>query len=165
MTPKKNFPVAFAAPVFGVSLVAALALAACSDSVGPGSDLCRTRDGITVCAQSSQYAPGDHAVFTIINGGGETVLEDVCSVGLAGRSSDGLPWDDRRFPSRNCNEDTALDVAREVASGATVRDSIRIPLGAIQGDFKVNVWFFDVGGLLLDEQPFSSGVFDVFPSA
>ena len=145
-------------------------IAGCNSTpLGSTGSLCGQRDGIRVCAQTLRARPGAALTFTISNRSSRTVFEDVCSSLLVGRTNTQEPFEFRYDPRRGCGLDATQDDVianlREMAPGVSVQETFRLPTFAFQGEYQLQVWFFDAEGQMLSEQPFTSGIFEVFPSA
>ncbi len=145
-------------------------IAGCNSApLGATGSLCGQRDGIQVCGQTSQARPGAALTFTISNRSARTVFEDVCSSVLVGRTNSQKPFESAYNPNRRCGPDATQDVVianlREIAPGVSVQETFRLATFAFDGDYQLHVWFFDAEGQMLSEQPFTSGIIEVFASA
>ena len=49
--------------------------------------------------------------------------------------------------------------------GATERDTVTTPSGALQGQYRINLWLVDENGNVELGNPVVSNTFDVFPGA
>lgn len=137
---------------------------------GGGRSLCDERNGIQVCAQREEYRPGAVIGFTVRNRTSETVHVDMCSTTFDGRTGSEQPFTEPDYnPTRQCGRDFTLDdilaSMRELAAGTTLQLSLRIAPFAFQGQYRVTLWLLSAEGGLLSEEPYRSGIFDVFPSA
>ena len=151
---------------------AAILLAACfgSGTSEPETPACAAEDGFRVCTDRSIYAPGQSVSFSITNqgsGGGGPIFHDGCALEIVFRTD---PTD--AFPARydhagRCGNDPSAEEIRagyrEVPPGETVDDQTRLPPAAPQGEYRLNLWFVDGDGELLDPDPVHSGIFDVRP--
>ena len=148
--------------------VLGLGLAACSDGFGPAST-CQVRLGIEVCADREEYAPGATVNFTVVNRGTQSVLIDVCSYQVSGRSREALPFEWDYDPTRGCGPGATIEdvvaMARALDPGASLTGTVVITPGSFQGFYRVGVWQVDAPGTLVDDDPFTSNDFRVLPSA
>lgn len=142
----------------------------CGESpTGAGARACSTIDGIEVCADRSEYRPGDVISLTISNRGGETVFKDACSTEVVGKTSLSGAFEDDYDPTLHCGEDvTPADIAAamiELPPGDAIVESQSLARFAFQGFYRVNVWILDGTGARISMTPFHSGTFEVFPTA
>lgn len=157
---------------FALGTAAAVLLAACSGTGAsePETPACATEDGLRVCTDRSVYAPGQTVSFSITNqegGGDPPIFHDGCALEIVFRTD---PTD--AFPARydhagRCGNDPSAEEIRagyrEVPAGETVDDQVRLPPAAPQGEYRLNLWFVDAEGELVDPDPVHSGIFDVRP--
>lgn len=156
-----------------VRLATALAIvtlcAGCSSVAGPEGDVCASRDSIRICVEKSRYAPAQLIRFSISNGTGLTLFEDVCARHIAGRNDVSKPFDTRYSPARRCRWDAdAAEIARHfrtVPADGITEDSVRISGYAIQGEFQLQIWFRGPDSMLISDQPYVSGSFEMHRSA
>jgi hypothetical protein len=107
--------------------------------------------------------------ITIANQTTQPLRYDWCSVGTVGRTDSADPFDTTYRPSRRCGFGAGLDEVRShmitLAPGATERDSVATPSGALQGQYRINLWLVDENGNVELGNPVVSNTFDVFPGA
>lgn len=150
-----------------VSLIVCLACG--GGATGPRAPACASQEGIRVCADRSEYRPGDVIGLTVTNTGNATVFKDFCSTEIVGRTSNDTPFEVDYDPSLLCGQDVTLEeiVADmiELAPGASIREEHRIVPFAFQGFYRVNVWILDESGTPISTGPYYSGTFEVYPTA
>lgn len=145
-----------------------LAILGCSGILS-SSGKCNSQDGIEICTGANEYRPGADVVLRITNSSQRTVYLDVCSIQVTGKATESQEFDAQYNPGRRCGPGVSLEeiVAqmRELTPGSSLNHTVHISTGVFQGDYRINVWFLDETGQRLFEQPVTTAVFDVFPSA
>lgn len=158
-------------PLVPLGLALALAVPqACGGSPTDPSRLpCATVDGIEICADRSEYAPGATISLTITNRRSQTVFKDACSTEVVGKTSPSAAFEVDYDPTLFCGEDVTLaEIAAlmiEMAPGASIVESYSLARFAFQGFYRLNVWMLDETGERISTTPFHSGTFEVFPTA
>jgi len=154
-----------------LTVFAALLGVACSGSLtgsGPRS-LCATVQGAEICADRSEYRPGDVVSITIHNRGTETIRVDACSIKIVGKTTEEAAFAEDYAPNIQCGVDwTIADILEnmvEVLPGESITESRQIQVFAFQGYYRVNVWLVDDSGARTAAVPAHSGTFEVYPSA
>ena len=140
----------------------------CSSLTGPG-DLCNTTNGIEICTNKAEYSPGSTVSFTITNVGRTTVYQDMCSGEMVGRRSSGDPWSPVSGVVRKCSDDQTIeDVIANMhllEPDATMNDQMKTAAFAFQGYWMIRLYMVDQDGQRIQEEPYTSAIFEIFPSA
>lgn len=156
-------------PSLGLPVLACLLPLACGGATGPDVGRCNERDGIEICTPRSAYRPGAAIPFSILNRGSATVFQDMCSGQVVGRTSPDHEFVVTSGARRSCGDDPPLEVIlanmRELPPGGALDDAFTITTFAFQGEWRLELWFLDAEGRRISEEPFTSALFDVFPSA
>jgi hypothetical protein len=153
------------------ALLTGVAALGCNEATGLGTP-CKETDGVSICIDRSQYRPSWTVRMTLKNNGSETVYQDVCSPSLVRSLGTIADLDAVRGvydPRRYCGADVTLEdiVAqmRELPPGGSLTVNVQIPVAAVQGFYRVDIWFLDAEGTNLPESPYGTQPFDVFPTA
>ncbi|MFQ5689505.1 MAG: hypothetical protein ACE5HQ_04445 [Gemmatimonadota bacterium] len=158
-------------PTAGVLWVLAAGVLGCGvGPIGGGSgSLCNTRAPIRICTDRAAYRPGDRIPFTVFNRGSVTVFEDLCAGQVVGRRKETDPWSVASGASRRCDPDLTPEqragMRRPLDPGAMVADTFQVTTFAFQGMWRLELWFLDADGQPISSEPFTSIIFDIFPSA
>ena len=162
---RRSRPRDFPASILAVSL----ALSCGGDAAGPVGSLCATRHGAEVCADRPEYRPGQSVTVTTRNASDRPIFRDVCATRLVGVTNRAMDFDETYDPRFRCGAEVSrMDIVARmvnIASGASLEESITIPPGVFQGWYRVNVWILDSEGDRVAERPANTGIFQVFPSA
>lgn len=154
----------------GAGLAAALLLAGCSggSTAGPDTPACATGSGFRICTERSLYAPGEAVDFSIQDLGTVErgpVFHDGCALEIVFRTDPTKPFPARYDHAGRCGnaptEEEIRAAHREVPPGETVDDRVSLSPAAPQGEHRLNLWFLDEEGELIDPDPVRSGIFEV----
>ena len=151
-----------------VVLFAALAFVpSCGNGITDAS--CERCDEVRVRTSRGEYRNNGVVEFAITNRTSTEMRYDWCSVQLAGRTNSDAPFNAVYSPARRCGfgAGVAEVVAhmRLIAPGATLVDSQKVSGAALQGQYRLHLWFLDETGLPEAGNPIVSNTFDVFPAA
>ena len=150
------------------ALAAALFLACAEDATGPAPSLCDTRHGLEVCVDKLEYGRSDSLIVTTTNASDSLIFRDSCAIKAEGVTNLSADFEEVYNPRLHCgSEVTRADIVErmvEIAPGASVAETLRFPVHAFQGWYRVNVWILDREGNLAFGTPAVSGIFRVHPS-